>query len=295
MHKRRPGVRALIQGSLAWALSPHFNQPSRGPYHLTGYDAWLFFLAQSWKSLPCRKVGSSNGLNCYQISDLRFFWPENASVNALSYIYDEVFMQDRFNPHAYEWGPVRIRPGDWVIDAGACEGFFAVFALERRARVCLVEPVPELAVALRLSMAQYAAFQTVVVPGLLGRSSGQAVIAKNPDHLSTTTVSDTLDGEQVDAWALDDLVASGRLPRLDYLKSDVEGGELDVLVGATQAILNFKPRIALAVYHSEDQANEILEYCRLNFPEYRWHWRGMYTWDDCIPRPYMLYGWPPRV
>ena len=43
------------------------------------------------------------------------------------------------------------------------------------------------------------------------------------------------------------------LPRVDYIKLDIEGAELDMLHGAAKTISRWKPKMAISAYHkSED-------------------------------------------
>ena len=91
---------------------------------------------------------------------------------------------------------------------------------------------------------------------------------------------------------INNVIACGRFHYPNCLLIDIEGVELKVFIGANQSIQKFRPKISMAVYHTSTQAQEILEYCYSHFTQYAWRFRGMYTWGDCEPRPYMLYGWP---
>lgn len=51
--------------------------------------------------------------------------------------------------------------------------------------------------------------------------------------------------------ALDDLVTSGKLPAPDVIKCDIEGGEYDALVGASETLANYGPTIFLATHGLE--------------------------------------------
>ena len=54
---------------------------------------------------------------------------------------------------------------------------------------------------------------------------------------------------------LDAIVARFGLPRVDFIKMDIEGSEKQALAGAAQTLKRFKPRMALAAYHKpEDPA-----------------------------------------
>jgi hypothetical protein len=57
-------------------------------------------------------------------------------------MHAEVFEPAAINFHAYEYGGARLREGDYVEDAGACESFFVRYALHHGADVLAIEPTP---------------------------------------------------------------------------------------------------------------------------------------------------------
>jgi FkbM family methyltransferase len=56
----------------------------------------------------------------------------------------------------------------------------------------------------------------------------------------------------VETSSIDSLVASGRIDRVDFIKLDIEGSELAALEGAAETLRTFRPRLAVAAYHRED-------------------------------------------
>ena len=56
----------------------------------------------------------------------------------------------------------------------------------------------------------------------------------------------------VQTVTIDDYVVRQKLPRVDFIKLDIEGAELQALQGASQTIKSFKPRLAISVYHKDD-------------------------------------------
>jgi len=63
------------------------------------------------------------------------------------------------------------------------------------------------------------------------------------------------------------------LPPVSYIKIDVEGADLDVLYGARETILKYRPRIAVSLYHSDEHMLAIPAYLHGLCPGYRFHVR----------------------
>jgi hypothetical protein len=53
---------------------------------------------------------------------------------------------------------------------------------------------------------------------------------------------------------LDEIVAQLKLERVDFIKMDIEGAERFALRGSEQTLKRFKPRMAIASYHSKEDA-----------------------------------------
>jgi hypothetical protein len=51
---------------------------------------------------------------------------------------------------------------------------------------------------------------------------------------------------------IDKLVAELKLPRVDFIKMDIEGAELNALAGGAATIKQFKPRMSIATEHKID-------------------------------------------
>lgn len=79
--------------------------------------------------------------------------------------------------------------------------------------------------------------------------------------------------------ALDEYVQSRSLPRLDFVKLDIEGAELEALQGASASITKWKPRLAICLYHRPRDMWEIPLYIKSLNSEYefsvRHHTQGL--------------------
>jgi FkbM family methyltransferase len=60
------------------------------------------------------------------------------------------------------------------------------------------------------------------------------------------------DALEVKTLSIDDMVRDKKLPRVDFIKMDIEGAELPALKGALDTLNRFKPTLAICVYHKAD-------------------------------------------
>jgi hypothetical protein len=73
-----------------------------------------------------------------------------------------------------------------------------------------------------------------------------------------TRVSETSSGGlAVCTRAIDDLVKERNIPRVDFIKMDVEGAELRALRGAEGTIRKHRPKLAISVYHQPEDIYSI--------------------------------------
>ncbi|MBR2519313.1 MAG: FkbM family methyltransferase [Selenomonadaceae bacterium] len=72
---------------------------------------------------------------------------------------------------------------------------------------------------------------------------------------------------------IDGYVREKNLPRVDFIKLDVEGAELDVLKGAATTIARFKPILALSAYHKWDDFWTLMNFVKSIRPDYEFAMR----------------------
>ena len=145
-----------------------------------------------------------------------------------------------------------IQPGSVVFDIGAHVGYYTLLAAElvgQSGQVYAFEPLPRNLGYLRKHI-QFNHYQNVrVLPVAVGAESGTGFFAEGSDS-STGHLNGTA-GLSVPVIALDDLVAKREILCPDYMKVDVEGAELQVLLGALSILQTRQPTIFLAT-HSRD-------------------------------------------
>ena len=193
-----------------------------------------------------------------EINGQAFYWPRKAPVESLVTLAGE--LQLPMHPHQYLWGATRIRSGDVVLDIGACEGGFSCKASQVGARVIAVEPSAVMQEAIRRLYAEAEVAGPEIAPVLLGNKGQQQLHflddARNPGH-SRICASPVEGSYPVRLTTLDSLCDELALDRLDFLKCDAEGAEMDIIEGGLQAIDRLRPKIAFCTYHRDDHFLEI--------------------------------------
>lgn len=152
-----------------------------------------------------------------------------------------------------------ITAGMCVIDAGACDGEFALYAsrcVGPTGRVLALEPDPE---SFRLLRATFELNGGVppnveLLPVGLWKHSGELAFSGG-NYLSSGLI-DATDGTtghsgsfSVPVQSLPDLVSRYGLTRLDFVKMDIEGAEIEAIEGAGNVLSILRPRFAIASYH----------------------------------------------
>jgi hypothetical protein len=64
--------------------------------------------------------------------------------------------------------------------------------------------------------------------------------------------------EEIAITTLDKFVHEQNLKKIDFIKSDIEGAERDMLLGASGVLKEFAPKLALCTYHLPDDP-EVME------------------------------------
>ena len=72
---------------------------------------------------------------------------------------------------------------------------------------------------------------------------------------------------------LDTYVEAKNLPRVDYIKFDIEGAELEALRGASKTIVRQKPKMAICLYHKPEDLWTLPTYIKSLRSDYEFQFR----------------------
>lgn len=142
-----------------------------------------------------------------------------------------------------------IKSADTVCDIGANIGNASVFfgKVLGAKRVLAFEPQAHCYATLSRNLELNALTDAQAYNCMVGRTSGRGELTRfNPRNLGATTFAPVKNGP-VPMVALDDLIEAEELHGLTFIKIDVEGMHMDVLLGATKVIKAFKPALWVAL------------------------------------------------
>ncbi|MFK7845717.1 MAG: FkbM family methyltransferase [Rhodothermales bacterium] len=168
-----------------------------------------------------------------------------------------VLTQFILQQYYYARGPI-IKPeiGDVCIDAGACRGDVSLKfsdSIGPKGQVYGFEFVPaNIEVFQRnLEINPHWAANIEIVQHPLWHVSHEEMSFS--DQGPGSSISDRGEGNlKTLTITLDDFVASKGLEKVDFIKMDIEGAELNALAGASATIRKFQPKLAICAYHKKD-------------------------------------------
>jgi FkbM family methyltransferase len=159
-------------------------------------------------------------------------------------------------------------PGDCVIDGGGCWGDTALYfahLVGEKGRVYSFEFSPDnLDVFERnLSLNPQLSDRIQVTASALWDTTGVELdyIANGPStNPNKQLTGEHQEGQRVSTITIDDFVKEKSIKRVDFIKMDIEGSELNALKGAEKTLRTYKPKLAICLYHSLDDFVQIPEY-----------------------------------
>ena len=152
-----------------------------------------------------------------------------------------------------------IKRGDTVIDCGANIGYYTNFfraIVGKKGSVHAFEPVPSTFKCLTKNTLKYSncnnyslnmvglykekSTKNIYIPDLI---SGHASLNKHKDAWNAQKI----DGREINLIQLDDYVEKNGINKIDFMKIDVEGSEIDVIHGSTLTLQKNKPKLHIEV------------------------------------------------
>jgi FkbM family methyltransferase len=166
-------------------------------------------------------------------------------------------------PYGYSDGyfDVTVKKDDVVIDVGAWIGDFSAYAASKGATVYAFEPVNDTFQLLRKTQSLNNIKEGGIYPIQKGLGDRECEMDISINEVSSggnsivTKRDDISVKERISITTLDRFVEENKLERVDFIKSDIEGAERDMLRGAANVLKTFAPKLAICTYHLPDDPN----------------------------------------
>ena len=160
----------------------------------------------------------------------------------------------------------KVKKGDIVFDCGAQTGIFSLLAQQQGAFVYAIEPLNKNLVCLEYQSKR--GNSIALVPCVVSDVIGQVPFQVHETLVGGGRISS--DGnELVMSTTIDELSQRFNLERLDFIKMDIEGSEIEALIGAEQSIKKFKPNLAISAYHWETAPRDLRKLIQSFNPDYK--------------------------
>ena len=189
-----------------------------------------------------------------------FYDGKKAGLNAQLYTYAENFYS-MIEKHNYEYilengERIGVREGDYVFDCGMEIGDTAIlFALAagNSGKIYSFEPHPFFYVAAKhnINLNHHLADRIHSIKKAVYSTAGKKLRFElvSPGSRIIDTPREYVNSIIVETTTIDRQAARLGLDRLDFIKMDIEGAELEALRGAEETLRKFKPKLAVCLYH----------------------------------------------
>jgi len=151
----------------------------------------------------------------------------------------------------------KINEGDVIVDAGAFVGAFAIYAAKivgERGKVIAFEPDKDNYTMLLRNI--YLNRLNNIIPinkGLWSESTTLKFRSSNGENSSLFfTDNQSCNLTEVDVVSLDDELRALNIGKLDFIKMDIEGAEIEAIRGAKEILGKNEVNLAIASYHIID-------------------------------------------
>jgi len=213
-------------------------------------------------------VGAEGGLERYRTPKGEFWTPKGSRfILPFNLAEQEVRIYGR--------APLGVRKGDIVLDCGANVGTFARYALDDGAeKVIAIEPAPDNVECLRRNFAtEIASGRLVLVAKGVWDKEDTLDLRVDPENQAADSFVIEREGATVTArvplTTIDKLAGELGLARVDFIKMDIEGAEVNALKGARETLARHHPRMAISAYHRPSDPAEIPAAARAGWSGYR--------------------------
>ena len=157
----------------------------------------------------------------------------------------------------------KVDKGDFVLDCGSGWGDTAIFFANDvgvDGRIYTFEFIPRQLDIIKknLSLNPDMIKRVSLVENALWNISGEKLYVVD-DGLGSRIGKEKLSDDYFEVYTttIDDLIKEREIVKIDFIKMDIEGAELQALEGARETITKFRPKLAISIYHNPEDFGNI--------------------------------------
>lgn len=176
------------------------------------------------------------------------------------------FVQKQYEFHN-EKTHIKVEKGDYVIDAGACWGdttMYFAHEVGEKGKVFAFEFIPSNLEATKqnINCNPQLKHRVKLIENPIWSISNNKLyyVDWGPGSRVTPDKEKYQYQGTCETLSIDDFVAQNKIDKIDFIKMDIEGAELDALKGAENTLKKFRPKLAISLYHSIDDFTSIPKY-----------------------------------
>jgi FkbM family methyltransferase len=157
---------------------------------------------------------------------------------------------------------VEPHPGSVFLDVGGFAGGYtlrAAKAIGSAGRVIALEPDQTNRQQLERNLTLNDISNTTVLPLAAWSRTGLVRFHHDPHHPNWHKVDEGRGTDTVEAVTLDDLAVRLELARVDWIKLDIEGGEVEALRGADKILQDYAPTLFIEVHNTLPALEDLLQ------------------------------------
>jgi FkbM family methyltransferase len=158
---------------------------------------------------------------------------------------------------------VEAEKGDFVLDLGGCWGDTALYFASKvgdDGKVFSFEFIPNNVEIFNKNIHLNSSLKERIklIQNPVSDASNQIMYYVDKGPSSVISLNPILnENDCVKTISIDDFVKNNQIEKVDFIKMDIEGAEQMALNGAIKTIKKFKPKLAIAIYHSMDDFSRI--------------------------------------
>ena len=239
--------------------------------------SFILYYSNSWKyyyDLYLAKTDETIEINnsklyLYDLSKLSF-----SKDVKLFYTQKQLFETYFLEQYRYK-DKVMVEKGDYVIDGGACYGDTALYfstLCGESGKVFSFEFIKNNIeifnknIKLNINLSN----RIKLIENPLYNVSNVDLLISNDGPSSSINNNDSKNNSYK-SISIDDFVIQNNIEKIDFIKLDIEGAELDALNGAKETIIKYKPKLAICLYHQNSDFYNIPLYINSIVPEYKFY------------------------